>query len=1060
MRTLLLALVCGVCVSAHAQSIGNHSKLNSQVLLQTPSKLGQVPMAQTKSAPKMLAQHNNDFCGNEILPTSTLTQPEQQQPGQIAGVSVGTTEYDLQTNSGACRRVAVDANGTAHITWTKGAGDFNDRGTGYNTVSSAGVVGTIPTARLEDERSGWSNIGITSSGRIINVAHRSSGNNQGLKLSYKDAGSATWTVLNLPGTDVKDTWPRMAISGNTVHIICSKFQSVSTLCDNDLQGALTYYRSTDGGTTWSATCLDGMTTEFFSVVGGDTYSIDANGNNVSVVVAGAAVWLIKSTDGGNTWADPQLINAFPQPLFSGAQGETLDGYAEGSDASPTVIVDGSGVTHIWYGYQVIADDDEAAGYSYYPDFTAIAYWHEGMDKVAIIGETVRQDYDGDTVSTLGANSLTSNSYFTGGVTSPSAALGADGTLYIAYPSVVENDLDASGDDKSSIFIVKSNDGGATWCGPFRATSDANEAYYPSIARNVGADGVIHLVYQSDPYVGVFVNTSQTNYQGAEHPQVSNNIQYVRINSSDISCTNSGNTTGPQLLAPKLNDSASTYSLVGYQNCLDVEAPDYLGDALSIDYPDGGVLEFTYKNINPAVPGVYEDWGLGVEDSDGNFAGLVQDNFTDSPTFEIIADTEPPVVYLKPYYFIDVDGNIFPDITTFEEALNSGLEVYIASDPLLETVQVLINTPYNELGADGLDFISFDGSNFASIDCPPTVTITSNVNTAQLGTYEVVYTAVDVAGNEGTATRTVQVVASDNEAPILEVYGPDGSVLEDGAEITLPVGTGAWGGLEYAAFDNIGGYITGNVVVTGAPTDLSVPGVYTVTYTVTDASGNNTTTTVTITVADTVAPVITVIGPAQVTWPQCSNPFNDPGANATDTPDGNITANIVKTYAITCGTDVYTIAPGPNCLGYSGTYVITYNVSDAAGNQATPKTRNIIVPSGSCSGSFCDAVTNGTIPDCVTHINGVPTAVENHTLDRQVTISPVPTQSILNVATTAISGKVNIAVYDIAGRLAFSTNREGTGNNVFSLDLSGLSSGVYFVKVSTPQGIATHKAVIE
>ena len=60
-----------------------------------------------------------------------------------------------------------------------------------------------------------------------------------------------------------------------------------------------------------------------------------------------------------------------------------------------------------------------------------------------------------------------------------------------------------------------------------------------------------------------------------------------------------------------------------------------------------------------------------------------------------------------------------------------------------------------------------------------------------------------------------------------------------------------------------------------------------------------------------------------------NSFTDPGATASDNVDGNITSSIQVS-----GDTVNTAA--------IGTYVIRYNVMDAAGNAAVEKTRTVIV----------------------------------------------------------------------------------------------------------------------
>jgi len=81
------------------------------------------------------------------------------------------------------------------------------------------------------------------------------------------------------------------------------------------------------------------------------------------------------------------------------------------------------------------------------------------------------------------------------------------------------------------------------------------------------------------------------------------------------------------------------------------------------------------------------------------------------------------------------------------------------------------------------------------------------------------------------------------------------------------------------------------------------------------------------VADTIAPVIILTGSATMNL-NVGDSFTDPGATASDNIDGDLTSSIVTTGAVVLDT--------------AGTYQITYNVSDAAGNAATPVIRTVIV----------------------------------------------------------------------------------------------------------------------
>ena len=80
--------------------------------------------------------------------------------------------------------------------------------------------------------------------------------------------------------------------------------------------------------------------------------------------------------------------------------------------------------------------------------------------------------------------------------------------------------------------------------------------------------------------------------------------------------------------------------------------------------------------------------------------------------------------------------------------------------------------------------------------------------------------------------------------------------------------------------------------------------------------------------DTTAPIITLNGDAVVDLIQ-NDAFTDPGATANDDVDGDISGNIVVGGDTV---DTFTV----------GTYVITYNVSDAAGNAATEVMRTVNV----------------------------------------------------------------------------------------------------------------------
>ena len=133
------------------------------------------------------------------------------------------------------------------------------------------------------------------------------------------------------------------------------------------------------------------------------------------------------------------------------------------------------------------------------------------------------------------------------------------------------------------------------------------------------------------------------------------------------------------------------------------------------------------------------------------------------------------------------------------------------------------------------------------------------------------------------------------------------------------------------------YADGSVAVSvSGSVNSSVAGVYVLTYTAVDSEGNTAKPlTRTVTVADTTAPVITLLGESTVEVDQNAS-YTDAGATATDAVDGD---NIDG--------DVELVKTGSVDTTAAGTYTITYTATDTSNNSASvsrtvgvlgPKTR--------------------------------------------------------------------------------------------------------------------------
>lgn len=158
------------------------------------------------------------------------------------------------------------------------------------------------------------------------------------------------------------------------------------------------------------------------------------------------------------------------------------------------------------------------------------------------------------------------------------------------------------------------------------------------------------------------------------------------------------------------------------------------------------------------------------------------------------------------------------------------------------------------------------------------------------------------------------------APVINLSGNTNMTITQGTNYTEP---------GYTAIDAVNGIVTNRVKVSTTLNTAEV-GTYTVNYKVSDFNRNWSSATRTVQVVaatDTVAPVLQLVGTSTLSIPLNTN-FVDPGCTANDAISGNVSANILVT-----GT-VNTSVPG--------TYTLTYNVSDEAGNAASSITRTVIV----------------------------------------------------------------------------------------------------------------------
>ena len=136
---------------------------------------------------------------------------------------------------------------------------------------------------------------------------------------------------------------------------------------------------------------------------------------------------------------------------------------------------------------------------------------------------------------------------------------------------------------------------------------------------------------------------------------------------------------------------------------------------------------------------------------------------------------------------------------------------------------------------GIEFTDPGASVTDNVDSNLSFSVAGEVNSAEAGSYTLTYSSSDSAGNTASETRTVTV--ADTSLPVITLAGDQ--------TVSINVG-GAWSDAGATAADTVDGEVA--VTVTGV-VDNGTAGVYTLTYTATDAAGNTASAARTVTVED-------------------------------------------------------------------------------------------------------------------------------------------------------------------------------------------------------------------
>lgn len=189
----------------------------------------------------------------------------------------------------------------------------------------------------------------------------------------------------------------------------------------------------------------------------------------------------------------------------------------------------------------------------------------------------------------------------------------------------------------------------------------------------------------------------------------------------------------------------------------------------------------------------------------------------------------------------------------------------------------------------------------------------NFNNDELGIKYITYTATDAYNNSISQNRKITIV--DSTPPLLTLIG-DSVIYNDVYTPYIEYGATAIDNYDNEIQVNITGFV-----------DISLLGMYTITYNATDSNGNSAIPlTRTVNVIDSTAPVIVeLLGENPLLWNR-NTPYLDPGIIATDNYDNDLSYEIVTNLDITT----------------RGLYTYKYIVSDDTGNSVISVERYVYI----------------------------------------------------------------------------------------------------------------------
>lgn len=300
----------------------------------------------------------------------------------------------------------------------------------------------------------------------------------------------------------------------------------------------------------------------------------------------------------------------------------------------------------------------------------------------------------------------------------------------------------------------------------------------------------------------------------------------------------------------------------------------------------------------------------------------------------------------------------------------------------------IGYPYIDSGAVAIDAVEGDLSS--------QIILTTNVNVNKVGQYYVKYNVSDSKGNKATEEVRDVFVTPDKTKPVVSLKGSNPQIVA----VHFPyIESGA------TATDNLDGDVSANLVIQNL-VDTGRVDTYFVSYIAYDKNGNfSDPVKRTVYVVDTVAPVITLVGPDTLIVP-LGGPVDDPGVVITDNYYTGLKPLVTDNINI----------------NKDGWYWYKYDVTDPSGNKAKQVIRVVKV--------------------------GHPESIDENGFNDLIAVYPNPSSGVININFN-LRNEANVvtSIYNSLGELIFSGKPERIQQYVTTLDLSHYAEGIYLIRIN-------------